>query len=81
VAPPPAVGAKLGLTTYASACAWATVYPERAEEGWAKYGLVGPAIEREHEAWRVHFDRHPEERGEFERHVQSFHSHWATLRC
>jgi hypothetical protein len=74
--PPASVGARLGLITYASACAWAAVRPERAAEGWAKYGLAGATIEAEHQAWRIHFDKYPEERKEFEEQVESFKRHW-----
>ena len=40
--------------TYASACAWAAVHPERIAEGWGKYGLAGAAVRTEHEAWQQH---------------------------
>jgi len=66
--------------TYSSACAWAAVHPEHAEEGWAKYGLVGAAIETEHQAWRAHFERYPGERKEFEQHMESFTRHWKAPR-
>ena len=64
--------------TYASACAWAAVYPERAVEGWAKYGLVGAAVDTEHAAWRDHFVKYPEEREEFEEQLESFKRHWGA---
>jgi hypothetical protein len=65
------------MMTYASASAWAAVHPERAAEGWAKYGLVGEALEAEHGAWRAHFERFPEERKEFEQQVEGFKRHWS----
>jgi hypothetical protein len=61
---------------YASACAWATVHPDRSAEGWARYGLVGAAIDVEHQAWRRQFDKYPEEREEFELQLESFKRHW-----
>ena len=52
------------------------MHTDRATEGWAKYGLVGPAIAAEHLAWRTHFENNPEVRAEFEQHLESFKSHW-----
>ena len=63
---------------YASACAWAAVHPDRIAEGWSKYGLAGAAIRVEHEAWKRHFEQHPEEREEFEHQLASFKRHWAA---
>ncbi|HEY8038205.1 MAG TPA: hypothetical protein VIF15_00355 [Polyangiaceae bacterium] len=82
VPPPPAedMGAKLGLISYASACAEAAVRPERADAAWAKYGLAGAAIEAEHSAWRTQFQQYPEERAEFERHLEQFKGHWRAQR-
>jgi 3-oxoacyl-[acyl-carrier-protein] synthase-1 len=81
IAPPSAppashLGARLGLISYASACAEATVHPERAAAAWAKYGLAGPAVEAEHRAWRTQFESYPEERAEFESHLEQFRKHW-----
>ncbi|MGD0523488.1 MAG: hypothetical protein ABSE49_00015 [Polyangiaceae bacterium] len=71
-------GAKLGLMTYASACAWTAVFPERVVEGWAKYGLAGAAVRAEHEAWARHFKQYPDELEEFDLQVASFTRHWMT---
>jgi hypothetical protein len=82
VSPPPAeqVGARLGLVSYASACAEAAVRPERTAAAWAKYGLSGIAIAAEHDAWRTQFQRYPEERAEFDRHFEQFEEHWRLQR-
>jgi len=71
-------GVKLGLISYASACAEVAVHPGRADAAWAKYGLAGTAIEAEHTAWRTQFRTFPEERAEFERHLEQFKGHWRT---
>jgi 3-oxoacyl-[acyl-carrier-protein] synthase-1 len=72
------LGAKLGLISYASACAEAAVYPPRTAAAWTKYGLAGLAVVAEHEAWRRHFEKYPEERAEFDRQFEQLKEHWRT---
>jgi hypothetical protein len=81
VAPPSElIGARLGLIAYASGCAEAEVFPERAASAWLKYGLVGEALDAEHGAWARQFATYPEERAEFESQMKQFRSHWSSIR-
>jgi len=86
VAPPSAapsstlMGARLGLIAYASGCAEAEVFPERAASAWLKYGLAGEALDAEHAAWARQFGAYPEERADFDSQMKQFRSHWASIR-
>jgi hypothetical protein len=74
----PSAGTKLGLISYASACAEAAIRPGGFATAWGKFGMSEAAVETEHAAWRAHFAAHPDERAEFDRYLEQFMAHWRT---